>query len=409
MSAPHEDDDRTPVPPDGDGWTPTSLDGDPGLDDSAVDALGALLRERMQQAVAGLEPQGAALEMLRRAVPARRRRRHAALATTAVTVFAVGAGAMLAARGSLLDPPEPRHAGGTEVGNLMSTGTSGAPGGGSGHGPDPISGQQNTASASPSSATGTSATSLSQTTKGPPPSVSSAGPASGAPALSPCQSSSVSSVVGTQTSVGGIVYETVVGTVKSACTLTGTPALSVSGGTGSGGTGATGGTGALGRVTQYKPDPAVTPLLAGLPSGQTLILAPGDRFEFRFAWVPLACAVQPSPTIVPTTVATTGSPASPTVVPTTPGSSGGAVATPTGPTPTRPTPAWTTATSTAPAGSSYSVSYAVSGTQSQQTAIFSAACGAALYVTDYFPPDGKSTRHGTEGSATATTALSAAH
>ncbi|MFD0639285.1 hypothetical protein ACFQ9X_54610 [Catenulispora yoronensis] len=408
MSAPHEDDDRTPVPPDGDGWTPTSLDGDPGLDDSAVDALGALLRERMQQAVAGLEPQGAALEMLRRAVPARRRRRHAALATTAVTVFAVGAGAMLAARGSLLDPraeARRRHRG---------------------RQPDEHRDQRR-------------ARRRLRTRAG-------------------SDQRAAEHRVGVAEQRDGDVGDVVVADHEGAA------AVGVVGRTGLRRAGAVAVSEFLGvlgrrdadlggrhrlrnrcrdseiglhadrdaglervgwhrlwrywRYRRYRRPRACDAVQArsrgDAVAGRAAVRADADPRSRRPVRVPLRLGAfgLRGPAVADDRAdhrRDDGIPGQSDGGADHPGSSGGAVATPTGPTPTRPTPAWTTATSTAPAGSSYSVSYAVSGTQSQQTAIFSAACGAALYVTDYFPPDGKSTRHGTEGSATATTALSAAH
>ncbi|NUR31613.1 MAG: hypothetical protein HOV83_38205 [Catenulispora sp.] len=379
MSAPHEDD-RAPARPGGDGGD-GGHEGFGGLDgpltDAAAEALGAVLRERMQQVVAGLEPHPAALDLLHRAVPARRRRRQAALATATVTVLAVGAGAALAARGSL-SSPEPVRAGGTYVGNLMSTGTNGAPGAGSGHGPGPVGGGQFLSSSQPAADTASaSAASLSQTSMAQPTASTSAASATGVPVVPMCQESSVLSVVGTQSAPsGGVSYETVTGTVKTACSLAGTPTLTVSDAHG-----------APGHVPQYRPDPAVTPLLAKVPAGQTLVLQPGDRFQFQFAWVPQACSTQPTPTSSPTS-APTSSLVSETILPTTPATSlptsvsatGATAATPTQPTPTGGV------SSSAANQTSYSVAFAVSGKQAQQTASFAAACGAALYVTDYFQP-----------------------
>ncbi|NUR60664.1 MAG: hypothetical protein HOV87_18680 [Catenulispora sp.] len=380
MSAPHEDD-RAPQPPDGTGETgETSGTGAAGRS-MDVEALGSVLRMRMEQAVAGLEPRPGTLDVLRRAVPARRRRRNAALATTAVTVFAVSAGATLAVRGSL-HSDEPKRAGSTDVGNLMSAGSNGVPGGGSGHGPGPISGQQMSSAPSALTSAATSATSLSQTSKALPPPSSSSAPtsaATSAPGLSPCQSSSVLAVVGIQNPPnGGVTYETVIGTVKTACTLFGTPTLLVSGGTG-----------AAGGVPQSKPDPVAAPLLAGVPAGRMLTLQAGDRFEFQYAWVPAACPSQPPATSGPTSSAATSSPTNPTVTPTTAASSVLATSGTSSPAPTQPpTPASSTSSGVRTA-SSYSVSFALSGTRAQQTATFAAACGATLYVTDYFPPEGR--------------------
>lgn len=377
MSAPHEDDRVSPPDGTGENRHVEALD---------IEELGAVLRMRMEQAVAGLEPRPGSLDLLRRAVPARRRRRQAALATTAVTVFAVSAGTALAVRSSL-QSGEPKQAGSTEVGNLMSTGGSAVPGGGSGHGPGPIGGQQMSSASSVPTSDAISATSLSQTSKAPPSSSSAPSSAiTSTTGLAPCQSSSVLAVVGTQNPpAGGVTYETVIGTVKTACTLTGTPTLLVSNTVGAG-------------VPQFKPDPAVAPLLAGAPAGRMLTLQAGDRFEFQYAWVPAACPSQPSATTVatsPSSAAATASPTTnPTALPSTPSPSAPATSGTSTPTPTLPpTPASSTS-SAARSTSSYSVSFALSGTQAQQTATFAAACGATLYVTDYFPPEGQGARHG---------------
>jgi hypothetical protein len=400
VSAPHEDD-GAPTPADGDGERDgaateefEALQGIEGLQE--LEALGAVLRERMHQAVSGLEPHPETLDLLRRAVPVRRRRRNATLAATAVTVFAVGAGAVLAARSSLY-APEPTHAGGNAVGDLLSTGSNGVPGGGSGHGPGPVGGSQ-VVGPPPSGFTTAASpvTSPSQTSKATPSPSSPSTPTAGAPVPAACQNSLVLSVSGTQSVPnGGVTYETVIGTVKAACTLAGMPTLTVSD--------ANGGTA---RVPQYRSDAAAAPLLAGAPTGQTLTLQPGDRFEFRFAWVPSACATQPSPTSAPSSAAT-GSSESPVVLPTTPASSvtGTAPVSGTTPTPTQPTP--TGGASSSPATqTSYTVAFSVSGKQAQQTAGFAAACGAALYVTDYFEPDGQPVKGG--ASPTAAT-VSATH
>ena len=130
VSAPHEDD-MVPQPPDGEAEPNAPFDDEPwdaGEPDDGLDELGRVLRDRFHQAVSTLEPGPGTLDYLRRAVPARRRRRHAALAATAVSVFAVSAGATLAARGSFDSGGS--TAGNTAVGNLLTTATNGAPGGG---------------------------------------------------------------------------------------------------------------------------------------------------------------------------------------------------------------------------------------------------------------------------------------
>ncbi|MBS2547629.1 hypothetical protein KGQ19_12170 [Catenulispora sp. NL8] len=356
----------------------------PHEDDDGLEEVGAALRERFHQAVSGLEAAPGTLDYLRRAVPARRRRRHAALAATALSVFAVSTGATLAARGSF--DPQRSQASGTNVGNLMTTATNDAPGGGSGHGPPTPGGQdmsdgdpvpsQTSAALPPtpgSSKPPASATSLSVT------------PA-GTPSAGVCQNSSMSSVVATQNgTTGGVTYETFVTTVKTACTLAGMPALTVLGADGT-----------TAKVPIYKADPAAAPLLPTEPSGQTLTLRPGDRYEFQLAWVPLACPTNPTPTSPPSSPASTSQ--SPTATSTSSGPS------PSGPTSSssgQPSPSGTPSSS-ATAPTIYSVGYSVYGPQPAQSANFMASCGASVYVTDYFQAPGQ--RHASQPATSATTA-----
>lgn len=374
MSAPHEDD-RVPRPPDGeseprnDGLN-DGLDGGPG---DGLDAISEILRERFHQAVAGLEPGPGTLEYLRRAVPARRRRRHAALAATAVSVFAVSAGATLAARSSFDSGPS--ETGGTAVGNLMSTATNGVPGGGSGHGPGTPAGGRDMSSggsmgtetpSSPASVPGTTTTPLSATT----PSITATGSS-----LAPlCQNSTVTSVAATQNSTtGGITYETFQGTAKAVCTLEGMPSLTV-----------TGAGGAPAKIQVHTADQAVAPLLPTVPAGQTLVLQPGERFEFQLAWVPWTCPTSPPPTNAPASVPpSTGSPTQ---------TASSAGPTPTGATSSpssQPTPSGTPASSSVPGASIYSVLYSVYGSQPAQSVNFRADCGAAVYATAYFAAPGQ--------------------
>jgi len=330
--------------------------------------IDAQLRERFQQAVAGLEPRTGALEHLQHAVPARRRRRHAALAATAATVFVVSAGVTLAARGTF--GPRGSNDGGSNVGNLMTTATAGAAGGGAGHGPDVSSGQdmndgsQGSSVQPPSSASDGSKPS---SASNPPQSVTSA-----SVALAACQATSLAAVNSTQSAPNhGVVYETVTGTAKSACTLTGPPGLTV-----------TDASGAKAAVAIHQSDSAAAPLLPSVPAGRTLSLQPGDQYEFEFAWVPASCPVKPPPTSTPSSAQSSqaagpagdgaGSPDQP---------GAGATTAPPGP----PTPS---GSATAPGGTSatYSVSYSPDGTHSLQSADFTADCGAAIYLTDYFQP-----------------------
>lgn len=340
--------------------------------DDGLDEVGAALRERLHQAVSGLEPGPGTLDYLRRAVPARRRRRHAALAATAVSVFAVSAGATLAARGSF--DGRASQANGTNVGNLMTTATNDAPGGGSGRGPATSGGQNMDPGGSGATQLPSSSASASGSAKPPQPASSPLATPSGSQLIGACQNSSVTSVVATQTSVtGGVTYETFAGTARTACTLAGMPGLNVA---------AAGGVSSV-NIPIYKADPTVAPLLSTAPGGQTLTLLPGDRFEFQIAWVPQGCTSTPPPTSPPSSVPPTSG--TPTVSATSSGPTpSGPTSSPTG----HPTPSGTPSSS-APAPVTYSVAYSVYGTDLTQSASFTASCGAAVYVTNYFEDQGQ--------------------
>jgi hypothetical protein len=350
---------------------PRTPDRDPQSSVEDFDEVERVLRERFHQAVETLEPAPGTLDHLRRAVPARRRRRTAALAATAVSVFAVSAGASLAARGSF--DARSSQTGGTNVGNLMTTATNDAPGGGSGHGPATPGGQDMTASTADSGQPPPTATSVAGSSKPQQPSASPATTISASTLAQGCQNSALSSVVGTKSGpTGGVTYETVVGTVKSACVVFGTPNLTV-----------TGPGGAAAKVPVYKADQTVAPLLTTVQAGQILALQPGDRFQFQLAWVPSICPADPTPTTPPSS--TPPSSGDPTVTATTSG------ATPSGPTSvpsSQPTPSGTPSSSS-PAPVAYSVAYLVNGSQTAQSASFAAGCGAAIYVTAYFTPQGQ--------------------
>ena len=373
MSAPHEDD-MAPQPPDGDAERSANFADrhwDPESSDDGLDEIGAVLRERFQQAVSTLEPAPGTLDYLRRAVPARRRRRNAALAATAVSVFAVSAGATLAARGSFDSGSS--QANGTTIGNLMTTATNDAPGGGSGHGPSTPGGQDMSSGDAVGTEAPSSLASVSGNSKPSSAALSQAVTATGSPLAPLCQNSSLASVVATQGgAAGGTVYETFVGTAKSACTLQGMPGLTV---LGAGGQPA--------KIPVYKADQTVAPLLPAVPAGQALVLQAGDRFEFQLAWVPTTCPTSPPPTTPPSTVPpSSGSP-------TTTASSSGP--TPTGPTTSassQPTPSGP-ASSSALVSAGYSVAYSVYGSQAAQSVSFRADCGASVYVTPYFQAPGQ--------------------
>lgn len=361
-----------PQPPDGDAERSERESGFPhdGEDEfgdlGEFAELGEILRDRLHQAVSGLEPVPGTLDYLKRAVPARRRRRHAALAATAVSVFAVSAGAALGARGTF--DSGPAEAGGSNVGNLMTTSTNDAPGGGSGHNPASSGGQDMGSGGSPATQAPSSPASASGSTKSvQSPSVVSSSATGTLPAAA-CQSSSLSSVVAAQSAVsGGITYESFVATVKTACTVSGLPNLTV---TGDNGTGA--------RIPVYQADQAAAPLLPSVPGGMTLGFQPGDRFEFQLAWVPSACEPNPTPTTPASSLPSSTD--SPTATATS------TVATPSGPTSSasgQPTPSGTPSSSSG-ASRTYSVAYALAGSQTAQSVSFTADCGAVIYVTDYF-------------------------
>jgi hypothetical protein len=353
VSAPHEDDMASQPP------------------DDAVDPIGEILRERFRQAVAGLEPGPGTLDYLRRAVPARRRRRHAALAATAVSVFAVSAGATLAARSSFESGSS--QANGAAIGNLLTTATDDAPGGGSGHGPGTPGGQDMSSGGAVGGEASSAQAPAPGTPKPPLSTTALSATVSGSPAAPLCQNSSVTSVVATQNGMsGGVTYETFQGTAKTVCTLAGMPALTV-----------TGAGGAPAKVAVYRADQSITPLLPAVAAaGQALVLHPGERFEFQLAWVPVACPTSPSPT-PPTSVPTSGSPAQ------TAATSGPTPTGPVTPSSSQPTVPSGTPSLPVPSSSVYSVVYSVSGSQPVQSVSFRADCGAAVYVTDYFPVSGQ--------------------
>ena len=218
---------------------------------------------------------------------------------------------------------------------------------------------------SPASAPGTTTTPLSAT----PPSIT----ATGSPLAPLCQNSTVTSVAATQSSTtGGITYEIFQGTAKAVCALEGMPGLTV---TGAGGMPA--------KIQVHTADQTVAPLLPTVPAGQTLVLQPGERFEFQLAWVPRTCPTSPPPTNAPTSAPpSTGSPTQ---------TASSAGPTPTGATSSssQPTPSGTPASSSVPGASIYSVLYSVYGAQPAQSVTFRADCGAAVYATAYFAAPGQ--------------------
>lgn len=372
MSAPHEDE-MVPQPPDGEAGRSAPFDDeawDAGEPDDGLDELGRILRDRFHQAVSTLEPGPGTLDYLRRAVPARRRRRNAALAATAASVFAVSAGATLAARGSF-DSGGSSTAGNTAIGNLLTTATNGAPGGGSGHGPATSGGQDMTVGGSddtePSSAASASDTSKSAPATAPSASVS------GSPPAPLCQNSTITGLSATANgTTGGVTYETFAGTAKTTCMLNGMPGLLV-----------VKAAGGPAKVPVYKADGSAAPLLPQVPAIQALVLQPGEQYEFQLAWAPLLCSSNPPTSAPPASGSPSGDPTliAPTVGPTPTGG-------PTTVSSSQPTPSGTPSSS-GPSSSIYSVGYAVSGSQPAQSVNFRADCGATIYVTNYFSVPGQ--------------------
>jgi hypothetical protein len=349
---------------------PTSIGPDAGLPDG--DELGDLLRERLFQAVSGIEPRPGTLEYLRHAVPARRKRRQTALATTAVTVFAVTTAVTLAGRGSLGGVGSSDS--GADVSNGMATSVStsnagdGSRGTGTGGAPHtPV-----LAYGTPTATTATTVPSHSLSFAEPP-----VGSPSSAANLPNCQNSSMSSVVPTAgPTVNGVSYETVTATAATACTIAGPPQLTVVDAAGA----------VSSKVPIFKADGIAAPGLAAVPTwGRTLVLKPGDRYQFQFAWVATACP--PPPTTPPV-----GTPSS---VPSTPPPSSASAAasdatsltsqppttTPTSAPTSQPSPSQS---SQPPSPSSFTVAYSVYGAQPIANATFTSTCGAAVYLTDLF-------------------------
>jgi hypothetical protein len=373
VNAPHEDD-RVPQPPDGEAEPNAHFDDEPwdaGESEDGFDELGRVLRDRFHQAVSTLEPGPGTLDYLRRAVPARRRRRHAALAATAVSVFAVSAGATLAARGSF-DSGGSSTAGNTAIGNLLTTATNGVPGGGSGHGPATPGGQDMTGDGSIGTEQSSSGASAPDTSK----SAATTAPSalvSGSPLAPLCQNSTITELSATSNgTTEGVTYETFAGTAKTTCALNGMPGLLV-----------VKAGGGPARVPVYKADGSAAPLLPQVPAIQALVLQPGERYEFQLAWSPQLCSSNPPPSAPPVSGSSTGAPTSlaPTAGPTPTGG-------PTTVSSSQPTPSGTPSSSV-PSSSIYSVGYAVSGSQPAQSVSFRADCGATIYVTNYFPAPGQ--------------------
>jgi len=346
---------------------------DDGDGDDLADELGALLRERMIQAVSAIEPKSGTLEYLYRAVPARRKRRQTALATTAVTVFAVSSAVTLASRGTL-SGGHSQASDGANVSSRFPSSQNAVSGGSGARGTGNASDSHTPVLAYPSTTTPPGVSQMSKPAPfATPPTMS----FTGAQPLPNCQNSSMASVVPTSGPIAiGVSYETMTATVQTACTLAGPPQLYVYDAAGAVST----------KVPVYKEDLTVVPGLAKVDTwGRQLILKPGDKFQFQFAWVQTACP--PPPSTSPPTSAPSSPPPSTSVVPTSLAASVPLATIPLPSLPTTPTAAQSDSPSPSiapPSAVSYLVAYSVYGAQPIANATFSTTCGAAVYVTDIF-------------------------
>lgn len=329
--------------------------------------IGSALRERMQEAVARVEPRDGTLEFLHRAVSARRKQRRTAFATSAMMLVAVAAGVVVAGRDLVRGGNGVSASLGVQ-GPRPERGASAAGQAGSGRS---LQGIRATTSDSPQLAYPvTSATSVwaDVTAPGSAPAATStaAGPAAVLPV---CQRSSLSAV---QTmpdpTVEGIVYDTVTATVRTACRVSGPPRLYVYDPSGT----------LSADVLVYRADPTLSP---GLPQtdtwGRTLILGPGDTYSFEVAW---------APAVVPCGAPTSGS------APTKPDDPSTAASTTDGVPPLSALASMTpSSTATGRPGRlakapkyDYTLAYAVNGVPTRAMIPLVAGCGSAVYVTDIY-------------------------
>jgi len=330
--------------------------------------FGAGLRARMQDAVARVEPRDGTLEFLRGAVTARRKQRRAAVATSAMMLLAVGAGLALAGRdlsrggSGAAAAPGVRGVGAQSPRGFAFGGGRNTAGGQAVAKSSPQLAYPST-SAVPTGAVGKT----SQGAMAPPALVTAAGVA----VLPGCQRSSLSSVQTTQDpTVGGVMYDTVTATVKSACEASGPPRLYVYDAAGTLST----------EIPVYRADLALAPELAPVDTwGRTLLLGPGDKYSFELAWAP---AVQPC------TAPPSGSAPSKSEEPSDPDTSAQPTDTPSlsllavlGTTPSGGNKSGRQAR---PPRDDYTIAYAVNGAPTIAMIPLVAGCGSAVYVTDIF-------------------------
>ena len=175
-----------------------------------------------------------------------------------------------------------------------------------------------------------------------PASVATALAATGVPACAPADLTTVTTV---DAVIGGVSYGHVEAVAQRACAVAGPPVLQVQNAAGT----------AAGSVVILQHVSADGSKLPQVPTwGAVLKLAPGQGYDFQFAWAPDACPA-PGASISggSTGVAATGGPTS------------GAAA----------------------SSAAYTLSYLVENTMPTEPVDLGAACGATVYVTDIYPRD----------------------
>jgi hypothetical protein len=167
-----------------------------------------------------------------------------------------------------------------------------------------------------------------------PASVSTALAATGVPACTPADLTTVTTV---DSVIGGVSYGHVEAVAQRTCAVAGPPVLQVENAAGT----------AASSVVILQHDSADGSKLPQVPTwGAVLKLAPGQGYDFQFAWAPDACLG------AGTSAAT--------------GASGGS-------------------TASAGAAGAYTLSYLVENTTPTEPVDLTASCGATVYVTDIYP------------------------
>jgi hypothetical protein len=166
--------------------------------------------------------------------------------------------------------------------------------------------------------------------------------AAGVPVCAPADLTTVTTV---DTVIGGVSYGHVEAVAQRACAVAGPPVLQVENAAGT----------AASSVVILQHVSSDGSRLPQVPTwGAVLKLAPGQGYDFQFAWAPDACpAPGASDSVGSTGVAGTGGP-----------TSGAAAST-----------------------AAYTLSYLVENTMPTEPVDLGAACGATVYVTDIYPRD----------------------